>query len=40
MTNLELQNLVKKNLKGFSLDDQFEQRSVGDKIENDLSRIS
>tara|TARA_B100000900_G_scaffold253776_1_gene216226 strand:+ start:3003 stop:3599 length:597 start_codon:yes stop_codon:yes gene_type:complete len=39
MTNLELQNLVKKNLKGFSLDDQFEQRSVGDKIENDCKEI-
>lgn len=34
MTNARLETLIKDKLKGFILEEQFEQRSVGDYIEN------
>jgi hypothetical protein len=39
MTNLQLENLIKENLKDFLLEEEFEQRSVGDKIENICKKI-
>lgn len=36
----ELEALLKSNLKDFDLQDEFEQRSVGDKIENDCKEIA
>ena len=36
----QLETLLKTNLQDFGLDDEFEQRSVGDKIENDCKEIA
>ena len=36
----QLENLLKSTLKNFDLNDEFEQRSVGDKIENDCKQIA
>ena len=42
MNNIKevLEGLIKENLSNFELDEQFEQRSVGDKIENDCKEIA
>jgi hypothetical protein len=42
MNNIKevLEGLIRENLSNFELDEQFEQRSVGDKIENDCKEIA
>ena len=42
MNNIKevLEGLIRENLSSFELDEQFEQRSVGDKIENDCKEIA
>jgi hypothetical protein len=42
MNNIKevLEGLIRENLSDFELDEQFEQRSVGDKIENDCKEIA
>jgi len=42
MNNIKevLEGLIRENLSNFELDDVFEQRSVGDKIENDCKEIA
>lgn len=39
MTNLELKNLLKKELKNFNLSESFGHRAVGDKLEADTVNI-